>query len=286
MAYRDLLLAPAGTVPTPEYSVLESERFGLKTSRVYAGPQTTCSATELAAAIRADDGDLVIVRYPADRLDWYATLALETEYRVIYSESLLIEALDLPGPVSPPDSAEHLHFQVLGVDGDRVGAGRDEPVWREVRAIVGDAFAGHRPHYLSNPYLPEVPLADIYTEWLRTMADAPEGTVLLWDHDGEPSGVIGYECFEAPDGVRTGEVQFIANKRDAQRMFQASLAVLEVQRRMEADGVERVVTVVQSHNLGPIVGLLHLGHRPLLMMVTLHLVHPRIVAGAQSVEHP
>lgn len=283
MAYRDFLVAPTDTVPVPESSVVESERFGLKTSRVHVGPRTSCSVSELAQAIRADDADLVILRYPADRLDWYATLVRETGYRVIFSESLLLQTVDLPGPVAEREPEGRITFRSLG---DEAATAQGAQAWRVVDDIVAGAFAGHRPHYRSNPYIPVVPLADIYGEWLRSMAETPEGRVLLWCLDGEPAGVIGFDWFEVADGQRQAEIKFWAPNRALtkrrRRYFEAARAITESHDLLEGDGVGRSASVIQTHNLWPIRTMLRMGYKPELVVITLHLVHPRVDRPLES----
>lgn len=274
MAYRDFLLAPVEGVPVPQPSPVESARFGLETARMHVGPQTRCSADAVAEAVRRADADLVILRYPADRRDWHATLVRQSGMRVIPTEAILLQTWERPVPADLP-TAEPT------VTDDEVPAGSSER-WSDVAAILGESFARHRAHFRANPYLPAVDLGAVYEEWMHTLAATPGGHVVLWSDRGVPVGVLGYECYEAPDGVRTAELHLIATKPDRAGMFQASLAVLRAKDRMRADGVERVAAVVQTANLGPIVSLLNVGFRPRFTALTLHLVHPRVVASSEG----
>ncbi len=275
MSYRDFLLAPTGS-PRVEEAPAESRRFGLRLGRAYVGPHSTCSAAEVAAAVSEAEADVVVLRYPADRTRWPAQLASHSGHRVVLGESLLVQCADVPGTVPPPLDA--VRFESAG---PHVGEQERAAVLDAAAAILEESFADHRSHYAVNPHLPSVAPGEIYREWIDAIAEAHGGRVLVWYEGEVPAGMLGVEWYDLPGGRRVGEVHLIGVRPSHRNRMSASTAFLGGHALLVEAGVERVATLVQSHNLYPLWGLQHLGYRPEFTAMTVHLVHPRLASEAR-----
>ena len=125
---------------------------------------------EVRALVRGSTADVVMLRYPADRVDWFAPLAGDGRVALL-ADSLVYWRLGRVGSGRVPAPAPNL---LTAVERDV------EPETAD--ALVADMFAAYGNHYLANPLFdPALALAG-YQQWARrSIAEA--GAVVARDQD-------------------------------------------------------------------------------------------------------
>lgn len=267
MAYRDFLLAGVERPDPPTPSASDSRRFGLEVGRLHVHPEAHHGTTELVGVLAGSPFDVVILRYPARHLDWFAELeAALPEHVVLFGEAITASRIGLPTARGHDAARQTMRFVIE----QRIG---DELVAELVQATFGE----HRPHYAANPLLPDFSAPEAYGEWITSLGDNPRARVIVWYGAGrdEPDGFAAVESYETPEGVTVGEMHIFGTRPGQRRLDEGMAGFFQVERTLTELGATACFTMVQAHNLDAATGLLHVGYRPVLVANTVHVVRRR-----------
>lgn len=265
MSYRDFLLAPIEAPGSPERSAVESRRFGLSVGRLHVSPRARYGVEALVEAIDSSDFDVVILRYPAERIEWFGALA-RGRRRPLFADSVHVLQLPLPSQTGPDPEAAGARFERV-----------DHESFPSFVRALGPAFKDHTPHYAANPWLPSVPAEEVYEGWMRALLDVPDARVVMTrlGDDPEPVGFFAIETYEL-DG-RRGEYHIIGTLPGLRRGHVGTLSADEGHRQLHAMGCDASLCLVRVSNVASLNLVLSLGYRPILTVNTLHLIHPRLL---------
>lgn len=236
-------------------SPLESRRFGMSFGRaeVPLGVADQDAALDAVLTFLGDDTDVMVVRHPSARVDWFARLR-ESGRDLIAADTLVYWRLAVGAGRSPePEIA--ITSRVV-----------ETPEPDLVEGLVTDMFAGYGNHYLANPLLdPGAALAG-YVEWGHR--SAIEDTAVIVSRTGD--GPIGLATMETADGV--SEIQLAGIRQSAQRqgVYPHLLAACEEVAR--AAGAASLVISTQAHNTNVQRAWARHGFEPVGSVSTVHAV--------------
>jgi len=233
-------------VPSP----YETGRFGVTVDRVTVSAAADVTLGEVRALVDGSDADVVVVRYPADRVDWFAQLAAGSR-TAVFADTLVYWRLAVGSGRAPAEAFT-------------TGAGEQvDP--DEVDALVADIFAAYGNHYLANPLFdPKLALAG-YQEWARRSV-AGSGAVVVRDGN-ELLGLATVE--ETPGRV---EILLAGIVSAAQGRGVYGHLVAAVERAAAASGATELVISTQGHNVRVQRAWARYGFEPVHTLVTAHLV--------------
>jgi ribosomal protein S18 acetylase RimI-like enzyme len=209
-----------------------------------------------ATAIEASDADVIVLRYPADRVRWYGPLALASGRTALLADGLTYWRLTVaPGRAS---TRAPVVPAAPGFDSD---------------ALVADIFAAYGNHYLANPLFDQAGALAGYQEWARRSVAAGDG-LLLRGAAGEPLGLA--TVADGPDHVEILLAGVSAAAR-GQGRYAGLLAAVEA--RAVARDVPAVVISTQTHNAGVQRAWARYGFEPAHSLLTVHLVRSGLLPG-------
>jgi GNAT superfamily N-acetyltransferase len=136
---------------------LDSARFGISVERVVVGEAATVGVDDLVRVIETSEADLLIVRYPASRVDW--AFSLNTESRrgaVFHTGTLMYWRLSVGEGRGHPPTDE---MEVV-----------PHPSPEAVSEFVGRVFVNYPNHYSANPRLDPALALEGYREWATASA--------------------------------------------------------------------------------------------------------------------
>lgn len=237
-------------------SPLDTERFGLSFLRatVPFAAEVEAARAWLVDTVRAATADIVVLRYPARHVDWYAGL-LDCGRDLIHADSLLYWRLDLN------DSRRRWR-----APGDRALRIESDAVAADVESLVDAGFAGYPSHYRANPLLPAEAVRAGYRQWALRVARDGEGFVLR--HTDE--GVVGFAVQES-EGATT-EVVLAAVRPDLQGGGLYRHLLVACAERARSAGSAELVSSTQVHNTAGQRAWTRLGFEPVDAVVTVHAV--------------
>jgi ribosomal protein S18 acetylase RimI-like enzyme len=252
---------------------LETARFGHSVERVSAGDGA--SLDSVREAVLGSAADVVVLRYRAESVDWFAELGRLGRIAV-FADSLAYWRL-------------------------RAGTGRAPGASPEVRALsnvapadveglIDDIFAGYRNHYLANPLFDRAKALAGYREWaLRSVAaggcvavracgaaEADMGSAPESGREGAETGLLGLATLE-DTGPRT-EILLAGVISAAQRRGVYAHVLKAVEDRTVARGGEEVVISTQGHNTRVQRAWARYGFEPVQTMLTVHLIAKSLLA--------
>lgn len=236
-------------------SRLDSARFGIEVARVVvpAGDRST-SLDAVEAAIADLPARVHVVRYPADRVAWFATLAGRHAH-VVHAATLVYWSTPVAG---------------AGSVGALPAAGADAPRLRPVvpaaaERTVRATFADYPHHYAANPLFPPGQVLDGYGEWARTAAVAGRAWGL---HDG--ADLVGLATVSVQGRVLEVELAGIVPGRQRQGWYARLLAGV---RALAAEqGCDRVVISTQAGQVHVQRSWARQGLVPVAALETVHLM--------------
>lgn len=239
--------------PSVEPSPVESRAFGISVGRLDIGLGADPDGIDLAAALDAGDCDLVLLRYPLQRLDLTEQLRLSGR-PTIHADPLLYFVRE-----PAPQDHEPVTTRRLGE--------ADVP---ELDAVIATVFPGHPNHYQVNPQTRSVDIVAAYQEWARATLAHPDRAVYLADVPGE--GVVGMFMVErAGDDLEVllGGMMPAARGRGLYRaMFRA------ITQLAHDSGARRAWTAAQASNVPSLRGFTTTGYHPHLSLATVHVLRP------------
>ncbi|GGK67386.1 hypothetical protein Sme01_09570 [Sphaerisporangium melleum] len=250
---------PARTEPSP----LDSARFGRSVERLTVGGGDDGDGGDgavpfaaVAAAIRESAADVIVLRYPARRMEWFARL-LALGRTVLLADSLVYWRLE-------------------------AGRGRQVPpvpgLWTEplrdpaaVEPAVLSIFAGYRSHYLANPLFGDADVIAGYAEWARGSAVAGDCLGLLRAAPGVGGPRVAGLATVADDGPSTEILLAGVMPREQGRGRYAHI-LRAVEERTLARGGTQVVISTQGHHTSVQRAWARYGFEPVLTLLTVHLL--------------
>ena len=235
-------------------SPLETSRFGLSFSRAVVPLSVGESAfDDVLLFLTEDEADVVVLRYPAARVDWFARL-FAADRDLICADSLTYWSLKV-GTGHRPE----VDLSLTATVADAV-----DP--QLIDGLVDDIFTGYGNHYLANPLLsPESALAG-YREWAQH--SAAHDTVVSLTRRGE--GLVGLATLES--SAQTCEIQLAGIKpRFQQHGFYAHLLAgcEDFATNMSAN---QLVISTQAHNANVQRAWARYGFEPIGTFLTVHAV--------------
>lgn len=234
------------TVPSP----VESARFGRSVERLTVSASSAAPLETVRDAAARSAADVVILRYPAEYVGWFAGLTTLGRTAVL-ADSLVYWRLRA-GEGRRPQPVEG-----LAVDG--------VPEAAEVRAFVRRTFRAYGNHYLANPLFDAADAAEGYEEWALRSA-ARDGCVTLRG----PDGVLALATIEQ-DGPRT-EILLAGVTPAAQGRGVYAHLLAAVEDRATSRGAAEVVISTQGHNTRVQRAWARYGFEPVHTLLTVHLI--------------
>ncbi|MDP9841392.1 ribosomal protein S18 acetylase RimI-like enzyme [Streptosporangium lutulentum] len=236
-------------------SPLESARFGRTVERLTVPADSGASFSEVREAILDSAADVVVLRYPAEHVGWFARLTCLGR-TAVFADSLVYWRLHAGKGHAPEPSAD---LRVTGLAAPTT-----------VRKLVSSVFGAYGNHYLANPLLdPDAALAG-YREWaLRSAAE--DGCLALECRGvaGEEPQMAGLATLE--EGTRT-EILLAGVISELQGRGLYAHLLKAVEDRTLARGAAEVVISTQGHNTRVQRAWARYGFEPVLTLLTVHLV--------------
>lgn len=247
-------------------SPTESRRFGLSVGRVHVGPDVQIDASsELRDLLRAAPQDVLVVRYPADRLAFAPAVAgvgraVLPAGSLTYwggpSDQVRRAAADQPG-LSVTSARAHAEDGTLGAVLDVV----DE--------VVAASFAGYGNHYVANPLLDDAGALAGYQEWARGRVTSAPDEVLLLQSNGS---TVGVATCEADTGGGDLEVLLAGLVPAAQGQGWYGPLLAACARVADERNLQRTIISTQVHNTRVQRAWARLGLLPFGAVETVHCV--------------
>ncbi|GIH89508.1 GNAT family N-acetyltransferase [Planobispora siamensis] len=235
-------------------SPLESARFGRPVERLTVPAGERPGFSRVREALLESAADVVVLRYPAEYVDWFAMLSLPGRIP-LFAGSLTYWNL-AAGRGRGPQAEEGLWTAEL-----------DDPA--AVSALVAEIFAEYGNHYAANPLFDDSRALAGYQEWAG--ASAAGGRCLaLWGRGpgGEPE-VLGLATVDDGPGTEILLAGVVPAARGRGRYAHLLRAVEE---RALGRGSAEVVISTQEHNTRVQRAWARYGFRPSHAVLTVHLV--------------
>jgi hypothetical protein len=238
------------TDPSPR----ESARFGLRVERLNVKDGSPAAFEAVRDAVRVSEADVVIMRYPAECVGWFARLRA-LGWDALIADSLVYWRLSVgrrPLPESRP--------------GVWLAEVRDPVV---VEKLVGEIFPVYDSHYLANPLFDAGLAMAGYREWSCALAVKGQFSGLYMAERDEPE-LVAFMALQDEGPVTEFLLGGVAPWARGRRVHDRLL--IELERRAVAMGATEVLTVTQSHNALIQKGWARQGYEPLRAFLTVHLV--------------
>lgn len=238
---------PTRIAPSP----LETRRFGRVIGRLALRDGERTSPQELVALAEASGLDLLVLRYPASEIGWFAALSARAP-RVIHADTLVYWG-------APP--------------GEIHGAADDDGVVRDARAselnaldeLVRAVFDHYPNHYNANPALAGGSALEGYVEWARAYVEASGRAALLTEVGDALAGLCTLDLGD------DAEIALIGVRAEHRRHGLAAAMMRAAARRAAAVGARRLLISTQVQNIPVQRVWAGLGLRPEHAFTTLHL---------------
>lgn len=256
MAWHDVMEAPAlRAQPSP----FESARFGRSVERltVSAGAGTELDAVR--EAVLRSDADVVVLRYPAERIGWFAGLTVLGR-TAVFADSLVYWRLPA-GRGRAPEPAAGLVAEPT----------RDT---RAVEGLVADIFAAYGSHYLANPLFDAAAALAGYQEWALRSAEADRCLTLRDD-----ARMLALATLEEDAGRTEILLAGVVSGCQGRGLYAHLLKAVED--RTLARGATEVVISTQGHNTRVQRAWARYGFEPVQTILTAHLVRSSLLPGRE-----
>jgi hypothetical protein len=256
VSWYDIALAPGVASSASSY---DSTRFGVTVDRVSVSAASTATLDEVVDAIRASTADVVILRYPADRVRWFATLT-ELDRTPILADNLVGWRLTTGKGRRP---VPRRGIEVVGTATPEAMDG-----------MVAETFRGYGNHYLANPlFAPDLVLAG-YQEWARR--EVSHGVVALRSTQREgPPEMLGFLTYDDTKGCAEFALGGVVSRAQGGGLYAHLLAGMED--RAISRQAEYVVCSTQSRNVRVQRCWAAYGFVPVVSVFTVHLIRPGLL---------
>ena len=247
MGWHDAVEAPELIARASPY---ESDRFGVSVDRVSVSAAAKTSVDEVLDVVAASDAQVVVLRYPAREVGWFARL-MTGPRAALLADSLVYWSLPAGRGRRPqPDPG-----LTTALDKDL-----DD---RVVDAIVADMFGDYGNHYCANPLFDDALALAGYQQWARRSI-ATAGAVTL---RGPQDRLIGLATLGHADDVTEIELAGIVADEQGRGRYHHLLAAAE-----DVATGSRLVISTQSHNTGVQRAWARYGFEPVHALLTVHLL--------------
>jgi ribosomal protein S18 acetylase RimI-like enzyme len=259
----DLNRTKAEVPASLERSDTESSRFGFEIGRLELTTTTDDQPTVLRSLFLRSELDLLILRYPAEAVDWPARLR-HPDLAVLPCDTLLYFRKDL----GPRISAESDGFA-------RIATSADAGVLVEA---VGSTFENYPNHYAANPLLDRSAARDGYIEWaMSSLLESTDSCVLLCEnHAGQ---LLGFATLRT-----TGEGEILLAGILPEQRGQGAYNVLmaSIERVFTEHAIQSCVISTQAANRRAIRTWIRRGFQYETAYVTLHLMKGRALRALET----
>ena len=243
-------------------SPLESRRFGLTISRAdiplaVTDPDPLETVLDL---LGSDASDLVVLRYPADRVDWFGRL-LDTGRTLISADVLTYWQLTVGEGRAPEPDPSLVGRPAPGIDADLV------------EGVVTDIFGAYGNHYLADPLLDARAALAGYVEWAQLSAAQVPPVVL----EATDAGVVGLATLAHSAG--TTEILLAGIIREARSRGRYPHLLAAAEQAARDRGAERLVISTQAHNAGVQRAWGRYGFEPVGSLHTVHAIRNGLLTG-------
>jgi RimJ/RimL family protein N-acetyltransferase len=241
---------PHGATASP----VEAAAFGFTVGRLEYGPDTDWATVDIDADLASSDFDLVVLRYPTERLE-------------------VVERVHASGRRSlTADTLLHFRWEPLAL-ADTGGLSLrplDESDVPLLDLLVSESFAGYRNHYLSNPMTRHVNPVAAYQEWARTFIDHPTRRAFVVQAPGDDeAGMCAFEW----DGTHLESI--LAGVRPRARGHSIYPDVLRLQGNWACEhGLTSMGILTQVWNTAAMRAMIRTGFLPERALSTLHVMRP------------
>jgi GNAT superfamily N-acetyltransferase len=238
-------------------SAYESKRFGVSVDRMTVSAAAGTPLREVLTAVERSEADVVVLRYPAREIGWFAALAVG-ERTALLADSLVYWSLPARKGRRPAPLAGFTAGLETAIEDDLV----DD--------LVGDIFGDYGNHYCANPLFDRGLALAGYQEWARrSIAEA--GAVVL---RGPDRRVLGLATVDHGPSWTEIELAGVVPAEQGRGRYAHLLAAVE-----DASTASRDVITTQGHNTGVQRAWARYGFEPVHTLLTVHLVTPELLAG-------
>jgi GNAT superfamily N-acetyltransferase len=238
-------------------SAYESKRFGVSVDRMTVSAAAGTPLREVLTAVERSEADVVVLRYPAREVGWFAALAVG-ERTALLADSLVYWSLPARKGRRPAPLAGFTAGVETGIEDDLV----DD--------LVGDIFGDYGNHYCANPLFDRGLALAGYQEWARrSIAEA--GAVVM---RGPDRRVLGLATVDHGRSWTEIELAGVVPAEQGRGRYAHLLAAVE-----DATTASRLVISTQGHNTGVQRAWARYGFEPVHTLLTVHLVTPELLAG-------
>ncbi len=243
-------------------SPLESRRFGVTISRVDVPLAVTDPdpVDTVLGLLRNDVSEVVVLRYPASRVAWFARL-LAADRVLISADVLTYWQLTVGEGRAPEPDPSLVARPAHGIDPELV------------EGLVTDIFRSYGSHYLADPLLDPRAALDGYAEWAQHSATEVPPVVL----EEVRTGVVGLATLAHSAG--TTEVLLAGIIREARGRDRYAHLLAGAEQAARDRGSERLVISTQAHNTGVQRAWARYGFEPVGSVHTVHAVRKDLLAG-------
>ncbi|GAA1651578.1 hypothetical protein GCM10009744_49170 [Kribbella alba] len=235
----------------------ESNRFGVSVDRITVSASAGTQLNEVLAAVARSTADVVVLRYPAREVHWFAALTGGSRTAVL-ADSLVYWSLPVGKGRRPAPLAGFNAGLEREVDDDLV----DD--------LVGDIFGDYGNHYCANPLFDRALALAGYQEWARRSIAAGGAVVLR----GPDRRVLGLATVDQEPSWTEIELAGVVPSEQGRGRYGHLLAAVE-----DAATSKRLVISTQGHNTGVQRAWARYGFEPVHTLLTVHLVTPGLPLG-------
>ncbi|MFC7381537.1 GNAT family N-acetyltransferase [Sphaerisporangium rhizosphaerae] len=233
-------------------SPLETARFGRTVERLTVTADSPARLDDVREAILASTAEVLVLRYPAEHVTWYAGLT-GLGRTALFADALVYWHL-VAGRGRPPEPSPDLGTRPIS------GA-------VEVEDLVDAIFSGYANHYAANPLFTAAQATAGYREW--ALRSAEEGHCLAL-HDPGTQALLGLATLDE-DGPAT-EILLAGVVPSAQGRGLYGHLLKGVEDRALARGATRVLISTQAHNVRVQRAWSRYGFEPVRTVLTVHLL--------------
>jgi GNAT superfamily N-acetyltransferase len=238
----------------------DAERFGVSVDRIAVSASASVSLPAVLTAVAESAADVVILRYPARKVRWFAALASSGRVAIL-ADSLCYWSLGTGGGRRPAPLPDYR----VGVESDLDGS--------VVDALVADIFGDYGNHYSANPLFDPALALTGYQEWARRSISGHGAVTVRGPHDR----LVGLATIDQGPPVTEIQLAGVVSSEQGRGRYAHLLAAVE-----DTATTDRLVISTQCHNTGVQRAWARYGFEPVHSLLTVHLVKPETLAGVRT----
>ena len=237
-------------------SEAESRRFSLRVARLDVPAVHDCTPLQIMELVENSPFDVVILRYPAIDVDWFAQLR-SPRWSAVHADTLLyFEKL-----LRPSETTTSL------VRLQRVTTTEQRSV---LSRLASASFHRYRSHYFANPLFDKSEIEQGYQEWaLGYSAEVSEAHCTFLAEMSSTAAVVGFISLLYQPCAEFALVA-VAPTYSGQGLYGELLSAGELE--FASRGATSCYISTQVHNLAVVRSVTKRGYRPALSLQTVHLV--------------